>query len=99
AWKAVGSDVVLEGSAHRLGDQIRINCSLVDSKTHRQLTARTITADTKDVFGLEDQVANEITSLFADRGIRTRASSTMRTENNPEAYASYLRGRGYLREY
>jgi tetratricopeptide (TPR) repeat protein len=100
AWREFGSDLVLEGSAHRVGDQIRINCSLVDSKTHRQLTARTITADTKDVFGLEDQVVNEITSLLAaDRGIQTQASPMMRTENNPEAYASYLRARGYLREY
>jgi eukaryotic-like serine/threonine-protein kinase len=100
AWREFGSDLVLEGSAHRVGDQIRINCSLVDSKTHRQLTARTITADTKDVFGLEDQVADEITSLLAaNRGTRAQASPKVRAENNAEAYASYLRARGYLREY
>jgi serine/threonine protein kinase/tetratricopeptide (TPR) repeat protein len=100
AWKEFGSDLVLEGSARRVGDQIRINCSLVDSKTHRQLTAGIITSDANDVFGLEDQVANEIISLLAaDRGIPTRAPPIVRTENNPEAYASYLRGRGYLREY
>jgi eukaryotic-like serine/threonine-protein kinase len=100
AWKEFGSDLVLEGSARRVGDQIRFNCSLVDSKTHRQLTARIITADVKDAFGLEDQVATEITSMLtADRGMRAQASSRPRTENNPEAYASYLRGRGYLSEY
>ena len=41
ALRTFGSDLVLEGSAHRVGDQIRINCSLIDSKTHHQLTART----------------------------------------------------------
>jgi eukaryotic-like serine/threonine-protein kinase len=98
AWREFGSDLVLEGSAHRVGDQIRVNCSLVDSKTHQQLMARTITADANDAFGLEDQVANEITSLLAaEWGIRTQASP--RTKANPEAYASYLRGRGYLSEY
>jgi eukaryotic-like serine/threonine-protein kinase len=28
AWREFGSDLVLEGSAHQVGDQIRINCSL-----------------------------------------------------------------------
>jgi tetratricopeptide (TPR) repeat protein len=100
AWTEFGSDLVLEGSAHRVGDQVRVTCSLVNSKTHRQLAARTITADLKDAFALEDQVTNEITSLLAsNQGIRTQAASIARTENNPEAYASYLRGRGYLNDY
>jgi len=100
AWREFGADLVLEVSAHRVGDQIRINCSLVDPRTHRQVTARTITADTKDVFGLEDRVTNEIISLVAaDAGIRGQAPPAIRTESKPEAYASYLRARGYLQEY
>jgi serine/threonine protein kinase/tetratricopeptide (TPR) repeat protein len=100
AWREFGTDLVLEGSAHRVGDQIRINCSLVDPRTHRQVTARTITADTNDVFGLEDRVANEIISLVtADAGIRGDVPPGTRTESNPEAYAAYLRARGYLQEY
>jgi tetratricopeptide (TPR) repeat protein/TolB-like protein len=100
AWREFGTDLVLEGSAHRVGDQIRINCSLVDTRTHRQVTARTITADTNDVFGLEDRVANEIISLVtADAGIRGDVPPATRTESNPEAYAAYLRARGYLQEY
>jgi len=100
AWKEFGSDLVLEGNAHRVGDQIRVNCSLVDSKTHRQLTARTITAGTNDVLELEDRVANEIISLLAsDRGIRSHVPTILKDKSTPEAYASYLRGRGYLSEY
>jgi tetratricopeptide (TPR) repeat protein/TolB-like protein len=100
AWREFGTDLVLEGSAHRVGDQIRINCALVDPKTHRQVTARTITAETSDVFGLEDRVVNEIISLVsANAGVRSDVSRTSRNESNPEAYAAYLRGRGYLQEY
>jgi serine/threonine-protein kinase len=100
AWREFGSDLVLEGSAHRVGDQVRVTCSLVDSNTHRQLAARTVTADIKDAFGLEDQVANEINSLLtAYQGTRTQVPAARRAENNPEAYASYLRGRGYLSDY
>jgi serine/threonine protein kinase/tetratricopeptide (TPR) repeat protein len=100
AWKEFGTDLVLEGTAHRVGDQIRINCALVDPKTHRQVTARTITADTNDVFGLEDRVVDEIMSLVsANAGMRAEVARANRNENRPEAYAAYLRGRGYLQEY
>lgn len=98
AWKDFGSDLVLQGDAHRVGDQIRINCSLVESQTHRQLTARTITASTQDIFGLEDQVSSEIASLLASE-VPTSAVPVQRKETKPSAYASYLRARGYLREY
>ena len=98
AWKDFGSDLVLVGDAHRVGDQIRINSSLVDPRTHRQLMARTITADMRDIFGLEDQVADQIASLLDDE-VRTSALPVPRNENKPAAYASYLRARGYLSEY
>jgi len=100
AWKEFGADLVLEGSVHRFGDQIRINCALVEVKTHRQVTARTITADANDIFGLEDQVANEVTSLLAESaGIRADVPRATRNESKPDAYAAYLRARGYLQEY
>jgi eukaryotic-like serine/threonine-protein kinase len=100
ALREFGSDLVLEGSAHQVDNKIRINCALVDPKTHRQLTARTITAGTDDVFGLEDRVANEIISLIsADAGINLNRPSTPRNGSNPQANAAYLRARGYLQEY
>jgi serine/threonine protein kinase/tetratricopeptide (TPR) repeat protein len=100
ASQEFGSDLVLEGSVHSVGEQVRVNCSLVDSKTHRQLSSSTITADPKDALALEDRVASEVTSwLAADQGIQTRPPVPTRNKSNPEAYASYLRGRGYLTDY
>jgi len=99
AWREFGADLVLECVAHRIGAQIRINCSLVDPRTHRQLSARTVTASITDVFGLEDQVSNEMVSMVANAGMRGQALPRSRTESSPESYASYLRGRGYLQEY
>jgi eukaryotic-like serine/threonine-protein kinase len=100
ASQEFGSDLVLEGSVHLVGDHTRVNCSLVDSKTHRQLSARTITADAKDWLGLEDQVTNEVALLLAsDQGKQSEPPPMVRTKSNPEAYASYLRGRGYLSDY
>ena len=100
AYQVFGSDLVLQGSVHSVGDQIRINCSLVDSKTHRQLNASTITADSNNAMALEDKVANEVTSLIASvQGVQAQTPLSVRTKSNPEAYASYLRGRGYLSDY
>jgi serine/threonine-protein kinase len=100
AYQVFGSDLVLEGSVHSVGNQIRINCSLVDSQTHRQLNASTITADSNDALALEDKVASEVTSLIsAVQGVQAQSPLPVRTKSNPEAYASYLRGRGYLGDY
>ena len=80
-----------QGSVHSVGDQIRIICSLVDSKTHRQLNASTITADSNNALALEDKVANEVTSLIASvQGVQAQTRLSVRTKSNPEAYASYL---------
>jgi eukaryotic-like serine/threonine-protein kinase len=100
ASQVFGSNLVLQGSVHNVGEKIRINCSLVDSKTHRQLNASTITADSNDALALEDKVAAEVTSLIsAVPGVQTQRSLPVRAKTNPEAYASYLRGRGYLSDY
>ena len=100
ASQVFGSNLVLQGSVHSVGGKIRINCSLVDSKTHRQLNASTITADSNDALALEDKVAAEVTSLIsAVPGVQTQRSLPVRAKTNPEAYASYLRGRGYLSDY
>lgn len=100
ASQVFGSNLVLQGSVHSVGNQIRINCSLVDSKTHRQLNASTITADSNNALALEDKVANEVTSLMsAVQGAQAQPPQSVRSKINPEAYASYLRGRGYLSDY
>ena len=99
AWKEFGTDLVLVGTARRDGDQLRINCSMVDPRTHRQLGARTITAKLADVFGLEDDVSNEMVSLVNSVGLSGQPLRPARTQKKAEAYANYLRGRGYLSEY
>lgn len=99
AWRELGADLVLEGTAHRVGDQIRINCSLVDARTHRQIAARSITATMTDVIGLEDEVSNQVASLISPIGMQPPTHDSARLATKPDAYASYLRALGYLQEY
>jgi serine/threonine protein kinase/Flp pilus assembly protein TadD len=100
ARREFGVDLVLEGSLQQAGSQLRINCSLVDANTHRQLGARSITAAAGDIFSLEDRVVNEALDILSvEMAPQQRANLRTRPDTKPEAYQHYLRGLGYLQEY
>jgi len=100
AQREFGVDLVLEGSMQKAGNQIRINCSLVDPKTRRQVRGGSVTADASDIFGLEDKVVTQVLEIL-QIGIPDgqKKSLAAHTGTNPAAYEYYLRGRGYLEEY
>jgi tetratricopeptide (TPR) repeat protein len=100
ARREFGTDFVLESSLQRSGRTIRINCYLVDSKTHRQIAARTIEADGTDAFSLQDQVVNAALDMLPAR-IKSaqRKALAVRVDTQPAAYEAYVRGRGYLVEF
>jgi tetratricopeptide (TPR) repeat protein len=100
ARREFGVDLVMEGSLQQAGSQLRINCSLVDARTHRQLGARSLTASVGDIFGLEDQVVTEALNILSVEVPPTaRANLLTRPDTTPEAYQHYLRGLGYLQDY
>jgi serine/threonine protein kinase/tetratricopeptide (TPR) repeat protein len=100
AHEEFGANLGLELSCHRSGDLMRVNYSLIDATTHRQLRAATITAPASDPFGLEDQVAN---SVLAALDLELKPGETLSTiprgTTESEAYDHYLQGRGYLQDY
>ncbi len=82
------------------GQTIRINCYLVDSKTHRQIAAETIEVNGTDAFNLQDQVVNAALDMLPARIRSTqRKALAVRQDTQPTAYEAYIRGRGYLQEY
>ncbi len=100
AMQNFGADLVLESSLQRDGPTIRINSSLVDPRTHRQLAARTITVDAKDSFGLQDRVVSEALDMLPSPiGPEQRRKLAVRQDTQPAAYEAYIRGRGYLLEF
>jgi len=100
ARREFGTDFVLESSLQRAGETIRINCYLVDSKTHRQLAARSITVDAGDTFGLQDRVVGETLDMLpAQIKPEQRRKLNVQHDTEPAAYEAYIRGRGYLQEY
>lgn len=100
ARKALGVNLVLEGSLHQSGETVRINCALVDAKTNRQLRAATITADASDPFALQDQVVDRVLGMLEiELPPEERRVLAAHGTTQPAAYDYYLRGRGYLQDY
>ena len=100
ARREFGTDLVLEGSLQQSGRTYRITCDLVDSKTRRQLSARTITGEADDLFGLQDKVVSETLDMLPARVKSERLEALVsKPDTQPAAYEHYIRGRGYLQEY
>ena len=94
-----GVNLGLELAVRRSGDLVRVNYSLVDAKTHRQLRADTITAPASDPFTLEDRVSDSIINslqleLEPQDGRVNQDHGTARGE----ALTYYLQGLGSLQE-
>jgi eukaryotic-like serine/threonine-protein kinase len=99
ARREFGTDLVLEGSLQQYGDQIRITCNLVNSRTRLQLAARTVTGSATDPFTLQDDLVGEVLAMLPAASTREkRRIVNSRPDTKPAAYDSYLRGRGYLEE-
>ncbi|MBN2564304.1 MAG: tetratricopeptide repeat protein, partial [Candidatus Eisenbacteria bacterium] len=93
----LGVDAIIEGSAQRSGDRVRITAQLIDAKTDQHLWADTYDRPVADVLALQSEVAREIARQI-------RVTVTPEQENrltsarkvNPAVYDAYLRGMFYV---
>jgi eukaryotic-like serine/threonine-protein kinase len=100
ARKEFGANLVLEGSLHKSGRQIRVNYTLVDARTRRQMHAESLTLAEMDSFAAEDAVVNGAIQML-DLEIRSRQRQALESHGTQVAGAHdyYLQGRGYLQNY
>jgi len=100
ARKNFGVGLVLEGSLHTSGNQVRVTYTLVDAKTNRQLRAEMFDADISDAFAVEDRVVDgTLHMLGLSIQSNDRVVLAAHGTHDPSAYDQYLRGRGYLLDY
>jgi TolB-like protein/DNA-binding winged helix-turn-helix (wHTH) protein/Tfp pilus assembly protein PilF len=87
-------DYILEGSVHGSGDRLRITTQLVRASDASHLWTGVYDKDTKDILGLEQQIAvgiaDEIELKFKPSFVQSESTV------NSEAYRNYLLGRYYL---
>jgi tetratricopeptide (TPR) repeat protein len=90
----LGLTIALQSS----GDLLRVNYSLLDSKSGKPVAGDSVTAPATDSFALEDKVAAGVARALQFE-LRPDERSTLATHgtSQPAAYDYYLQGRGYLR--
>src|SRR2546425_814986 len=88
----LGVDHVLEGSARRAGGRVRVNAQLIAAKTDAHLWARTYERDLRDVFRVQEEIAEDVSRalLASVQGLRPLGAGSRTAQ--PAAYDAYLRG-------
>jgi adenylate cyclase len=89
-------DHVLEGSIRKADNRVRITAQLIDAATDRHLWSDTYDRELKDIFGIQDEIANAIvTALREELGLLQDVPTiTVAVETeNLDAYELYLKGR------
>jgi serine/threonine protein kinase/tetratricopeptide (TPR) repeat protein len=89
-------DAVVEGSAVRAGDRVRITVQLIDARTDHHLWAASYERDIHDVLALQGEVSESIArEVAAVLMPEERARFKNRRQVDPDAYEAYLKGRDY----
>jgi TolB-like protein/Tfp pilus assembly protein PilF len=93
--RELGVQYVLEGSVRRDGNHIRITAQLIQVKDQSHLWAREYDRSSKDMFALQDDVADAVTGEVQSRLALASQNRAARNHSvvNPEAYDAYLLGR------
>jgi TolB-like protein/DNA-binding winged helix-turn-helix (wHTH) protein/Flp pilus assembly protein TadD len=90
-------DAIVEGSAVRSGQRVRITAQLIRASTDQHLWAEAYDRDVGDILNLQADVANAIAQQ-----VRAQLTPTQQAQHrsaravNPAAYDDYLRGRLYF---
>ena len=89
----LGVRYVLEGSARRLGERVRINAQLIDATTGGHLWAERFDRQLKNIFALQDEVVGRIVAALEVRLTEgERRSLAHQYTNSVQAYDVFLRG-------
>jgi eukaryotic-like serine/threonine-protein kinase len=87
-------DYVMEGSARREGNRVRINASLIQTRDQSRLWTQTFERELSNILSLQSDVASGIASALALTLLPTEQARLATARSvNPEAYEAYLKGR------
>ena len=88
--QALGVAHIVEGSVQRIGNRIRVNAQLVDTRTDAHLWAQTYDGELVDIFGIQSEIAQRIADqLRAKISPTERAAILEQPTTDLTAYALY----------
>ena len=94
--RELGVKYVLEGSARKTADRVRINVQLVDANTGEQVWTQRYDRQLRDIFALQDEIVQSLAAtLNLQLTVLERWVVPQRTKNL-EAYDYFLRGYEYF---
>ena len=87
-------DAILEGSAHLVGERVRLNVQLIAARTDETLWAERYDRQLEDVLDLQSELAEKVAGEIAVQLTPSEATHLARRhEVNPEAHLEYLKSR------
>src|SRR6059058_5690076 len=94
--KALGVGAILEGSVRRMGNRVRVNVQLINADTDEHMWAEDYDRDLTDVFAIQTDLAQKITSaLQAKLSPSEKARIDRRPTQNPDAYLLFVQAHDY----
>ena len=91
---------ILEGSVQYLGDRVRVNAQLIDTRTDAHLWAQTFDRELADVLVIQSELARAIADqLQAKISAGEEARLALKPTENADAYLLYLRARAIETRY
>jgi len=95
--RRLNADYLVRGSVQRSGDSLRVTTQLVDVTSGRQVKALHLDKTLKDLFSIEDEIADSVAASLALRmGDATRFHPEQARNVSLSAYLEYLQGRAAL---
>jgi adenylate cyclase len=95
--RELGVKYVLEGSARKIADQVRINVQLIEASTGEQVWGQRYDKQFHDIFKLQDEIVRSlIATLNVQLPLLEKGFVLPQRTNNLEAYDYYLRGFEYF---
>jgi tetratricopeptide (TPR) repeat protein/class 3 adenylate cyclase len=95
ARRLFGATLVLSGDASVAGDILRVNVTLSDARSRRQLKSTTLDLGAESLLSVQDRVAR-LAADWLGLTISAAAAQTATPVTNVTAFAAYLRGLGAL---
>jgi TolB-like protein len=91
--RELGVRYVLEGSARKSGNRVRLTGQFIEAESGRHLWADRFDSELVDIFDLQDQLVTRIVGAIAPQLERAEIERAKRElTSNPAAYDFYLRG-------
>ncbi len=95
---ALGVNNILDGSVRRSGDRLRVTAQLISAADGTPLWSERFDRSVRDVFEMQDEIAQAITMALKGKLIAQAAGSRNYTPA-VTAYETFLKGRAFLAQF